>query len=305
MARSEWLRTFVAIYRTGAVTDGAGRRGISQPAASQQLAGLERAVGLPLFVRTPAGVEPTRAGEELYAQVAEPLDRIEGVLTDLDTGRVSLPPRRWRVGAGAELFEHLLVGRLATVDLPVDARFADDATLLDALVRAELDLVVTTTTPSRRIAHTTVIGTRRFVLVAAPSLAPDVPLRTTAALRRWLVDRDWVSYSDELPITRRFWQTHVGRTFDARLRLVAADLRVVARAVRAGMGVSLLPEFVCRTSLDAGHLREVFRVGDRVPPEPLFACVRPGEEDRPDLRALRGALSGSHDGSDRSPAARR
>ena len=56
MAASEWLRTFVAIYRSGSVTEGAALRGLSQPAASQQLAALERGSGNPLFVRAPAGV---------------------------------------------------------------------------------------------------------------------------------------------------------------------------------------------------------------------------------------------------------
>ncbi len=173
----------------------------------------------------------------------------------------------------------------------MDARFGDDATLLDALRRAELDLVVTTATPSRRTAHTTVIGARRFVLVAAPSLAPAAPLVDLESLGDWLSERRWVSYSDELPITRRFWQTELGRPFDAPLALVAADLRVVARAVEAGMGVSLLPEYVCRAGLTSGRLREVFPVGDRVPPEPWFACIRTGDEDRDDLQVLRRGLA--------------
>ena len=65
MAVSEWLRTFVAIYRSGSVSGGAEQRNLSQPAASQQLASLERRIGLPLFIRTPHGVEPTRRPEEI------------------------------------------------------------------------------------------------------------------------------------------------------------------------------------------------------------------------------------------------
>src|SRR6267142_3309814 len=86
MAGSEWLRTFIAIYRSGSVSAGASRRGLSQPAASQQLASLERRVGLPLFTRTPQGVEPTPRGRELHAQVADSLDRLEPVLVGLDGG---------------------------------------------------------------------------------------------------------------------------------------------------------------------------------------------------------------------------
>ena len=71
MATSEWLRTFLAIYRSGSVSAGASRRGLSQPAASQQLRSLERSVGTPLFVRSRDGVDPTRSGRELYVSVAD------------------------------------------------------------------------------------------------------------------------------------------------------------------------------------------------------------------------------------------
>jgi DNA-binding transcriptional LysR family regulator len=98
MSRSEWLRTFVAVYRTGSVTVGARSRGLSQPAASQQLAALARAVGGPVVSRGPGGVLPTARGRELYAQVAEPLDRLEDVLADLDGGRLRRRDRPVRPG---------------------------------------------------------------------------------------------------------------------------------------------------------------------------------------------------------------
>ena len=101
MARSEWLRTFVAVYRAGSVTAGARQRGLSQPAASQQLAALQALAGGPLFTRARAGVEATPRGRELFVQVADALDHLEGVLAALDGGR--LPgPAVVRIGASAE-----------------------------------------------------------------------------------------------------------------------------------------------------------------------------------------------------------
>lgn len=44
-----------------------------------------------------------------------------------------------------------------------------------------------------------------------------------------------MSYSHELPITRRFWQTTLNRPFHAELRLVAPDLRTAADAVALGI----------------------------------------------------------------------
>ena len=108
----------------------------------------------------------------------------------------------------------------------------------------------------------------------APQAVPP-PHRSTRwrRWRTWLTGRSWVSYSLELPRTRRFWLTALGRPFAARLQLVAPDLRAVLRAVELGLGVSLLPEFVCADALAQGRVVELFPVSHLTPEEPWFACA--------------------------------
>ena len=165
MATSEWLRTFLAIYRSGSVSAGASRRGLSQPAASQQLASLERRVGRPLFTRTPQGVEPTRPGRELHARVADSLDRLEQVLVGLDGGPPVAADPVLRLGSSAEFFSAVAVPRLRPDGPSVVARFGSDHDHLALLERGELDLAVTSTTPGRRSLTAVPLGTKRFVLV--------------------------------------------------------------------------------------------------------------------------------------------
>src|SRR5215471_20770120 len=64
------LRSFVTAVRSGSISRAAAALGHTQPALSQQLRKLESTVGRPLLYRSPAGVSPTRAGEELlpYAE---------------------------------------------------------------------------------------------------------------------------------------------------------------------------------------------------------------------------------------------
>lgn len=59
------LRAFVVCVRAGSISRGAAVLGRTQPALSQQLRKLERAVGQSLLLRTPTGIAPTRAGEAL------------------------------------------------------------------------------------------------------------------------------------------------------------------------------------------------------------------------------------------------
>ncbi|MFD0634855.1 LysR family transcriptional regulator [Catenulispora yoronensis] len=64
------LRSFVTAVRAGSISRAAVALGHTQPALSQQLRKLEHTVGRPLLHRSPSGVSPTRAGEELlpYAE---------------------------------------------------------------------------------------------------------------------------------------------------------------------------------------------------------------------------------------------
>jgi DNA-binding transcriptional LysR family regulator len=279
MAASEWLRTFVAVYRAGSVSGGAGQRGLSQPAASQHIASLERRLGFPVFNRTPHGVEPTRRGRELLARVADSLDRLEQVLVGLETGTEAIPTPTIRVGSSAEFFSHAVLPRVGP-GTPLVARFGPDAEIIDLLSQGELDVAVTSTTPGRRSLTSAPIGMKRFTLVGAPVLAPTAPVASLSELGSWLVGKPWVAYSAELPMTRRFWQSALDRPFGGDLRLVAPDLRAVASAVEHGLGISLLPDFVCADALDRGAIVELHPVAEVVPGEPWFACTRIADLDR-------------------------
>jgi DNA-binding transcriptional LysR family regulator len=234
-------------------------------------------------------MEPTEAGRALYLEVADTLDRLVTVLTGLDVGRLDRTSQPLRLGCTAEYLASVVVPCAARAGVAVVARFAPDDELLVQLERGELDLVVTSTTPPRRSVASVPLGEKRFVLVAAPRLRPG-GFASVAELAAWLRGRGWVSYSDELPITRRFWQQVLGAPFDGELRLVAPDLRAVADAVALGLGVSLLPTFVCEAPMAEGRIVELHPVADLVPAEPWFGCVRPRDMVRPDVVALLDAL---------------
>jgi DNA-binding transcriptional LysR family regulator len=290
MATAEWLRTFVAIYRTGSVTDGAALRNLSQPAASQQLRSLERSLDIRLFDRTTHGVEPTRSGRELFVSVADALDRLEPVLAGLDGDTSRMVTPALRLGSSPEYVAYGVVPRLAADGPDLAVRFGTDAELLALVHHGELDVAVTTTEPSRRTLVATALGVTRFVLVSAPGRLGPVTVGDLGALARTLTGTDWVAYSAELPRTRRFWQTSLGRPFSATLRLSAPDLRAVAAAVARGLGASLLPDYACAEGLASGSLVEVCPVADLVAPEPWFAVTRAADVVRPQVADLVGRL---------------
>jgi DNA-binding transcriptional LysR family regulator len=289
MARTEWLRTFVCACQSGSISEAARLRNISQPAATGHVRSLEAAAGTRLFVRRRDGVVPTETGRRLYAEVVDPLDRLAGVLAGLDAGALPLPTSPLRVGSSPEVFAGLVARHLGRVSARVDAVFGDDDELLACLARDDVDLVVTAAPVVRRWAVSEVVGAHRYALVASAG-SPVTPVGRLDELGGRLGDAPWVSYSDDLPRTRRFWKQHLGRPFDARVRLVAPDLRVVLSAVEAGLGASLLPTMVCAPALERGSVFEVFPVGDLIEPRPLWASTRAAVADRPDIVVVLGEL---------------
>jgi DNA-binding transcriptional LysR family regulator len=82
------LLTFDALMRTRSVTLAGERVGLTQSATSNALQRLREAFGDPLFVRTPAGMQPTALAANMAPEIGEVIERIQRVL---DSNRVFDP----------------------------------------------------------------------------------------------------------------------------------------------------------------------------------------------------------------------
>lgn len=77
------LRVFLAIAESHSVTRAAEVSRVTQPAATQAVAKLERIAGVPLFRRTPQGVFPTAPGEALASRIRRAFALLDPALCDL------------------------------------------------------------------------------------------------------------------------------------------------------------------------------------------------------------------------------
>ncbi len=223
--------------------------------------------------------------------MADSLDRLEHVLAGIDAGAVDPRSSTVRLGSSAEFFSYAVLPTVKPDSPALIARFGPDDQLLEALEGGEIDLAITSAAAPRRSVTSTPLGNRHFVLVADPQRVPDTPFPSLDELGKWLVGRPWVAYSAELPLTRRFWLASLGRPFAGDLRLVAPDLRAVVAAVAGGMGISLLPAFVCTEALRTGSVAEVHPVAHVAPVEPCFACIRSADQSWEQLGRVISALT--------------
>lgn len=95
------LLSFVTVAREGSFTRAAARLGVTQPALSQAISGLEERMQIRLLTRTTRSVSVTAAGERLLQSVGHRIDEIEAELDMLTalrdkpagTVRITCPPR--------------------------------------------------------------------------------------------------------------------------------------------------------------------------------------------------------------------
>ncbi|MFK8181847.1 MAG: LysR family transcriptional regulator [Phormidesmis sp.] len=247
MVSLEWYRSFVAVYRVGTVSGAARELHLTQPAVSQHIAALESTLGAALFERMPRRMLPTEAGKRLYNRVVVAIETLEGIPTKL---AVADAPQLIRLGAPTEFFGEAALERWNLKDeVMLKVSFGLAKGLIERLVNEDIDgAIATQKIPTPSIEYHPIF-TESFWLVGPPNLelpfSPDSLRPDSRALTQWLEAQPWISYSEELPIIRRFWRVVFGQRLTVNPQFVIPDLRGIRRAVAAGLGYSVLPDYLC------------------------------------------------------------
>ncbi len=294
MVHLEWYRSFLAIYRAGTVSGAARALFLTQPAVTQHLAALEAAVGEPLFLRAPRRMIPTARGKELYSQVVQAIETLEQVSQTLASVRER--PPLLRCGTPREYFLERVLERAVALPYRLWFQFGETGELIADLEHGRLDAVLATQQIASRDLEFVALDEEHFSLVGSPALSLPAEVLaaasagTRAPLEEWLGAQRWISYGPELPIIRRFWLHCFNKRPPFQALLVLPDLHAILRAVEKGAGLSVLPDYLCRTSLDQGRLHILWEPPQRVS-NTLWLAYR--RVDRSDVRiqALKRSLS--------------
>jgi DNA-binding transcriptional LysR family regulator len=251
------LRTFVEVYRRRSLTVAARMLDLTQPAVSQQIAALETLLGRPLFERHARGVRPTAVADDLAASLGDRLDQAEAALASVRARSTRLSGTV-HLAAPSEYLAEQVAGRLKPLveaglemRLHVGGREALYAMLLDdrvhlALTASRLD--------DSRLAYQRV-GTERLVAVAAPAEARRILAGPTLA--EGLNACPHLAYDLERPLIRT-WLDANGLDTPAQLPIATApDLRVIRAMLRAGLGWSVVPDYLLLEDLREGVLVEI------------------------------------------------
>lgn len=105
------LFAFVTVAREGSFTRAAAQLGVTQPALSQAITGLENRMQIRLLTRTTRSVSPTAAGERLLNAIGNRFDEIEAELDMLSELR-DKPAGTVRITCGPSVLKETLFPKL-------------------------------------------------------------------------------------------------------------------------------------------------------------------------------------------------
>src|SRR5215207_9898753 len=249
------LRVFCTAARLGSFTRAAEALYVGQPAVSQHVAALERALGVPLVYRAGRGVRLTEAGR-VAADYGERIFRLAERLTAAIDDLKGLATGRLVVGAGQTPGDYLLPPVLGEFrrrypGISVELEIAGTARVVDWLLRHVYDLGFLgdyAEHPDLEVEPYVEDHVVLFVVAGHPLAAAPAP-SLEGVLAAGLIVRE---PSSATRATGERALTAAGAT--PRVTMELGSNESVKRAVLAGLGVGMLSRYAIELEEDAGRL---------------------------------------------------
>lgn len=282
MQRIDWddLRVFSAIVRGASVRAAAKDLGIHHSTVARRLENLEQHLGVHLFTRTPLGLRITDEGRDV-------LGRAERVETEIDSLERGLHGQDQRLEGLIRLtmLDAMAVGfmmddlaRFAALYPRVDLELLATYEELD-LGRREADMAIRVTASPPEFLVGRNLGTFALAVYGTPGyLAEHDPLERPEECA-------WVGVAQGPPDDA--WRDSMFPGIQTRVQTQSVLLRIAA--VRAGIGVALLPCGLCDSDPSLVRVPGVATVvGD-----PIWALTHPDLRGTARIRVLMSFLADS------------
>ncbi|GEB52860.1 MULTISPECIES: LysR family transcriptional regulator [Streptomyces] len=248
MFDSRHIRTFHEVVRSGSYSAAARALGYTQPAITQQMKALERAVGTPLFVRAGRSMRLTEAGETLSRHAETILDSISTAqqqmasLTRLRAGKVSVCA--FPSAAATLVPEALARLGAAHPGIRVELQEGEPPESLRRVVRGECDITLAFTYPGL---HEQVPEELVEIPLLEDQLTVLLPTGHPMARRRAvklaeLAGERWIAGC--LRCRANFLHECAELGFAPDIAFTTDDNLVVQSLVAEGLGIAMMPGLV-------------------------------------------------------------
>src|SRR3954467_1981787 len=285
------LRVLQEVVTRGSFSAAVDSLHLSKSSVSQQIATLEREVGVPLLERTTEGPKLTTAGEALMTHGDAVMCRLEEAerelaqIAGLEGGRLRLSSFPTASATLMTRALSLFRQRFPKVELEFTEAETEDA--FPALKRGDFDLAVIFDYPAFPLDFSRDVEAEMIyeepMRVALP---PGHPLAAAKSVRiEDLAGEDWLCGA--MPSSCRFQVINLCREagFEPRITFQSEDYGVIKGFVAGGLGVSILPE------LAGGHPGiELRAVRGQKPVRRVWAVTRESDVRSPAADEMLGIL---------------
>lgn len=247
--RLRQLQLLLALQQCGSIVRAAAQLDMSQSAATQALAELERVLGLQLFERHARGIRPTPAGQAL-------IDAGRGMLSELEDAAQTLAAIRLGASGALRLgaipsAAHAILAPLLTrfyaghPQVHVDVKEAEGARLLPLLISGGLDAVFCrqpAQLPAPFVFEPLMADEAVFVAAARHPLASNQQVPLAA-----LADARWVLPTSNIAVRDIFERVVLAQLPQAQWFPVATvSLPVLQGLLSQPKAVALVPRSIVR-----------------------------------------------------------
>ena len=248
------LRAFSAVVDEGSIAAAARALHLTAPAVGQQVRQLERGVGVPLSVRTNAGLVPTDAGKELLATTA----RVEA---ELDSCRKAVELIRLGKSGSVSLgaistSKYFIPQALAAFsqihpDIDVKMHTGNRAETLSAIANFAVDIAITGRPPAELEVDAIQIGPNPHVVIASPNhpLAGRKHIGLSEVCKETFLAREPNSGTR---ILTNWLFTTAGAPPNIGMEMLSNE--TIKQSVMADLGVALLSAHTVAAELADGRL---------------------------------------------------
>lgn len=258
----EWFRTFKAIYEAGTLSAAADVLFISQPGVSLHLNSLEAYTGYKLFDRSARKMVPTERGKVLYNFIVEPLSKLQTAEQLFHKSSKADRPTI-SVGMCFETFQYTLEEHIAKLPFNLIIKFGEYPQMQHDLDTGLLDLIITPSKGDQTNLEYRPFSTEKIVLIAGSrtdtrqlsQLLNDQKIDET---RDWLKQQIWYSTAADMEHLKNFWLRNFRKHPDFKPNYIVPNISSIVRCLSDGEGFSIIPDFLCRDSIEDGTIKLVW-----------------------------------------------
>ncbi|MBN8891372.1 MAG: LysR family transcriptional regulator [Rhodospirillales bacterium] len=250
------LLVFEAAARTGSCSAAAREFNLTQPSVSRNIAQLEAHLGIPLFIRSPAGMELTAEGSILHTALSEGFQRVAAAIQEIVAQRTRL--QVVELSLSTAFVTHWFIPRLGAFHAAfpgIDLRFQ----LISGTLRGppgNVDLAMRMSGDADHEFHSWPFAPELIIPVGSPRyLAQHGTLEAPAP-----GSRHTLLHLSDTPLHREaLWGGVVGTLSPQPVWIEFSDYGVVLQAAMNGEGVALGWITVVARALGLGTLVPVSR----------------------------------------------